>query len=353
LRPVLANVAADIEERYPTSTDYEKIVAAQSYLLDGSRFTYTYDLPELRGQEPIAAFFTQTRRGSCEQFSTALALILRVWGIPTRLVVGFKGGEFDVRRRAYEFRDKHAHAWVEVIFADYGWVEFDPTPGANVVGEAPGGVLYAIGGFVSPITQFARRLYRRARVRWGASVIGYSRAKQRRVFEGLSEAAWSLAERGSALFRAVWPGMPDLGLAQIALLVAALTFAGMGVYLAARWIERRLRLHLPDQRADRTLRFYRELLAVLRKKGLTRPPHVTPREFARMAVARLAEANEDAPAVAGALERVTALFYRVRFGGYELTDAQSSEVREALRVLARARRAGSPRRRHRDTRPMA
>ncbi|MHC5033781.1 MAG: transglutaminase TgpA family protein [Planctomycetota bacterium] len=345
IRPTLERVAREIERQYSTETDYQRIMAAQTYLLDPARFTYTFNLPEFGDKEPMEAFLTETRRGSCEQFSTALALLLRVWAIPTRLVVGFKGGEFDARDQVYTFRDKHAHAWVEVFFDRYGWVQFDPTPGANVVSEAPDGFLYRVTGFFAPVSKTALGVYRRARAKWGANVIGYSRAKQRRLFEGLSQAAWSLAEHTSALFRAIWPEMPDLGLAQVALLLVVITFAGIVVYVAARWLERRIRFGRRLGPGDATVPFYRQLLAILRKKGLRRPVHVTPREFARSAAAQLVKANDDEHLIPGALQLVTDLFYRVRFGGHELTDAEEGNVREALHILARSRGARRPRRR--------
>ncbi|MCK4375850.1 MAG: transglutaminase domain-containing protein, partial [Candidatus Brocadiae bacterium] len=343
IRPVLESAAAEIERSYSTATDYDRAMAAQSYLLDTQRFTYTFDLPDYGTKEPIEAFLTETPRGSCEQFSTALALILRAWQIPTRLVVGFKQGEFDPTTGIYIFRDKHAHAWVEVYFKELGLVEFDPTPGANDVAESTSGVLGMLRKWAERARGIMMRVHHRLGAEWRGGVIGYSRSQQRRVLEGLSDAAARLAAQASAIFHALWPEMPDFGVAQVVMLVASITFVGMGLHLAGRWLQGKLRRSRRRGRRDRTLRFYQELLRILRKKGMTRPPHVTPREFAQAAGAQLAEANEDGQVVQAALGLVTDMYYRARFGGYELTDVQSARVREALQTLARAKRVGRTR----------
>jgi transglutaminase-like putative cysteine protease len=337
IRPVLERTAAQIEAIYSPKTDYERVLAAQSYLLDPGRFRYTYDLPEFGDEEPIAAFLTTTREGSCEQFSTALALILRVWAIPTRLVVGFKGGEYDAVAQTYAFRDRDAHAWVEVFFNHLGWVEFDPTPGTETPASVPAGVLGGVGRTVERLRSALARFYRSAQGQWGASIVGYNRSQQRRLLRGLSQAAANLADQAAGIFRGVWPGMPDLGLLQIALLVASFTFVGMGLYLAGGWLLRWARLSRARPGGDKTLRFYQELLTILRRKGLTRPPHATPREFAQTAAGQLRDANEDAPAVLSALNTVTDSYCRARFGGYDLTETEWRQVREALSLLARAR----------------
>jgi len=336
IRPVLEKTAGEIARLYPAQTDCDRVMAAQRYLQSG--FQYTYDLPELGGQEPIEAFLSTTRLGSCEQFSTALALILRVWEIPTRLVVGYKDGEYETASQTYTFRDRDAHAWVEVFFTGLGWVEFDPTPGSEKTGGASGSGQPTVTQFTSYLRRALAGLVRSARVQWTSNVIGYNRSKQRHLLYGLSEAANSLANEATSAFRALWPGMPDLGLWQIALLVVSITFAGLSVYLGAGWFLKNARLLRPGEPGESTLRFYRELLAILRRKGLSRPPQATPREFARAASAELSEANEGDPAVRAALDLVTDCYYLARFGGYELTETQVQDVRQALRTLAAAKR---------------
>src|SRR5690606_26101461 len=68
-------------------------------------------------------------RGFCELYVSSMIVLLRELGIPARFVVGYGSGNYNAFTGYYEVRANHAHSWVEVYFADYGWVPFDPTPG--------------------------------------------------------------------------------------------------------------------------------------------------------------------------------------------------------------------------------
>lgn len=108
-------------------TVYEKVKAIEEWL-SGAEFQYTLDIPPLPGEHPMNAFFMQIRRGHCELFASAMALAVRSLGIPARVVSGYVGGEWDSENRSYLVREGMAHLWVEVLFPEYGWVPFDPSP---------------------------------------------------------------------------------------------------------------------------------------------------------------------------------------------------------------------------------
>ena len=96
--------------------------------LKSDRFTYSESPP--RRRDPLAAFLLEDRAGYCQQFSGAMALMLRMNGIPTRVAAGFAPGARNYRTGEYRVRDLDAHSWVEVYFSELGWVPFDPTPSA-------------------------------------------------------------------------------------------------------------------------------------------------------------------------------------------------------------------------------
>ena len=73
-------------------------------------------------------FLKQDKLGYCQQFSGAMALMLRMAGIPARVAAGFSPGSYNQDTREYRVRDLDAHSWVEVWFNGIGWVPFDPTP---------------------------------------------------------------------------------------------------------------------------------------------------------------------------------------------------------------------------------
>jgi len=106
---------------------YDAVAAVEDHV----RGQHTYSERPPSQEYPLEAFLFEDRIGYCQQFSGAMALMLRMAGIPARVVSGFspgaRGGE---ERREYEVRDLDAHSWVEVYFPDIGWVTFDPTPRA-------------------------------------------------------------------------------------------------------------------------------------------------------------------------------------------------------------------------------
>ena len=96
------------------------------YLLAGGRFRYTTNPPPA-DPYPLVDFLLRGQAGHCQQFAGAAALLLRLAGVPVRVVVRFATGgrQHDGR---FQVRDVDAHAWIEVYFQDYGWVAFTPPP---------------------------------------------------------------------------------------------------------------------------------------------------------------------------------------------------------------------------------
>ena len=80
------------------------------------------------GQAPLDYFLNQTHEGYCQHYAGAMALLLRMGGVPARVATGFSPGGYSERKKAWIVRDTDAHAWVEVWFDKYGWVTIDPTP---------------------------------------------------------------------------------------------------------------------------------------------------------------------------------------------------------------------------------
>ena len=105
-------------------TTYDVVRAVQRHL----RSEYIYsERPPVR-EYPLAAFLLRDRVGYCQQFSGAMALMLRMLDIPARVAGGFTPGSYNTDTKEYRVRDLDAHSWVEVWFSGIGWVPFDPTP---------------------------------------------------------------------------------------------------------------------------------------------------------------------------------------------------------------------------------
>ena len=95
---------------------------------DGDDFSYT-ESPS-RAAENLDGFLFDAKSGYCQQYSGAMALLLRMGGVPARVSTGFTTGVLDRKAGEYVVRDFDAHSWVEVWYAGYGWVTMDPTPSA-------------------------------------------------------------------------------------------------------------------------------------------------------------------------------------------------------------------------------
>jgi transglutaminase-like putative cysteine protease len=103
------------------------VVKVDRYLQDG--FSYSErPTPVRAGVEPLDGFLFDTHDGYCQHFSGAMALLLRMGGVPARVASGFSPGGFSKRHDAWIVRDTDAHAWVEAWFDSAGWVTYDPTP---------------------------------------------------------------------------------------------------------------------------------------------------------------------------------------------------------------------------------
>jgi protein-glutamine gamma-glutamyltransferase len=105
-------------------TPYDAVKAIETRLQE------EYDYAERVPTRPIPldGFLFEERRGYCQQFSGAMALMLRMVGVPARVAAGFSPGSYNRDTREYRVRDLDAHSWVEVYFTGIGWVPFDPTP---------------------------------------------------------------------------------------------------------------------------------------------------------------------------------------------------------------------------------
>jgi transglutaminase-like putative cysteine protease len=109
------------------ATPYAFVERVYRYLLRG----YQYNLNAPRSPYPIETFLFDAKYGYCQQFAGAMALLLRMGGVPARVAVGFTPGSYSSSSGEWVVNDLGAHAWVEAWFPGYGWVAFNPTPSAS------------------------------------------------------------------------------------------------------------------------------------------------------------------------------------------------------------------------------
>ena len=105
---------------------YEKALAITNYLRREIQYKPSISFPE-QTVDPLEYFLFDIKQGFCNYYASAETLMLRSIGIPARLAVGFAQGEANLQNATFTVRERDAHAWPEVYFPNYGWIEFEPT----------------------------------------------------------------------------------------------------------------------------------------------------------------------------------------------------------------------------------
>ncbi len=123
------------------TTDYRKALDLDAYLTSPR---FHYHLPERTksgvavpspGYGGLLRFLFDSQTGYCQQFATAFAVLARIDGLPTRIAVGFLPGT-QVGHDEWQVEGTDTHAWPQVQFENYGWIDFEPTPGTSVKGSS-------------------------------------------------------------------------------------------------------------------------------------------------------------------------------------------------------------------------
>jgi transglutaminase-like putative cysteine protease len=307
---------------------FDKAVAMESHLRNN--FTYTLNLTGKLGDDPLAHFLFETHAGHCEYFASAMAIMLRTLGIPSREVNGFLPGEFNDVAGDYIVRASDAHSWVEAYFPGSGWVTFDPTPPAS--GDA--------GGLLSRMALYLDWF----QLNWNEWVINYDFSHQVQLARNVRQNSTDWVGLTRRKFeRMKHRGMNSLTGWQAAhpwlsiLFPIALVFAL--VVLRFDWIRTALRRvtlswqvrHSPGDRNNPQLasRLYAELLRLLEKRGFARPITQTPLEFATSGGLQ--------SELAGPLREFTELYTQARFGDKPCDSFRLRALMEQIRSAPRSR----------------
>jgi hypothetical protein len=108
-----------------SDTSYAKVAVLKRYVEEHCLYSLTGGAAP-RDRDSVAWFLGDARKGACDLFSSSLAILCRLAGVPARVVTGFATGQYDHERGVYVVKGTDAHAWVEVFFRGHGWVTFDP-----------------------------------------------------------------------------------------------------------------------------------------------------------------------------------------------------------------------------------
>ena len=286
-------------------------------------YGYTLELLKAPVSDPLAHFLFVRKQGHCEYFASAMAVMLRTLGIPSRVVAGFQSGVFNPMTATQVVRASDAHSWVEAWIAGKGWITFDPTP-ADPRALAPGLV-----GRLSLLFDAAGEF-------WQDWVLSYDLERQAALASRMQESsrklrfpwipAWisGAGEWWPANSVSLWAMAGALGmLAAIAIVVVLYGPTW------ARWWRERQRVQRArrgeGQASDATL-LYQRMLAMLARRGFQKPPWLTPAEFARVL---------PASEVAVVVEELTSAYNAFRFGGERAAAPRMVQLLERLETLPR------------------
>ncbi|MBU0493138.1 MAG: hypothetical protein KKA73_05495 [Chloroflexi bacterium] len=129
VRNLAETITADAPNPYAKATTIER------YLRDN--YTYDQTVKEPLGQEDAVDYcLFDIKRGYCTHFASSMVVLCRTVGVPARIVTGYTSGKYDAEAGVYVVLESNAHAWVEVFFPGYGWVEFEPSPSKDALARA-------------------------------------------------------------------------------------------------------------------------------------------------------------------------------------------------------------------------
>jgi transglutaminase-like putative cysteine protease len=111
---------------------YEKATAIEAWLRENLEYSEQITLPP-EDVDFIEYFIFESQQGYCTYYATAMAQMLRMVDVPSRVTVGYFPAAYDEDFNGAIYRDRNAHAWVEVYFPGYGWVDFEPTPSQSTI----------------------------------------------------------------------------------------------------------------------------------------------------------------------------------------------------------------------------
>lgn len=278
---------------------YDKAKLLEQYLSATYPYTTTPDLSKGESRDFVDRFLFEIREGYCDYYSTAMAVMARSIGIPTRWVKGYAPGEAN-GDGSYTVRNSDAHSWVEVYFPGYGWIEFEPTSGFSLptYGSEEGIVAEPL-----PVPE-------------PSAVPELPNEAKLPAESGIPQPE----PEGSSLSRSIGWGAGAVAAA---------------IFLSLVWVKRQRipllrRIRPVDRQCDtnqRAVLEFERFLRYAKQKGYSRLEHETVREAVRRwSVHGLGAAKED-------LDSLLLLFEKAKYSGLRISDEELAAVIQKVQHL--------------------
>jgi protein-glutamine gamma-glutamyltransferase len=333
----LKRITGEILATLPASAhddDELKAKAILTYLRDSGRFEYTTKAAVDNTRiDPIEDFLINRKKGHCEYFASALALMFRAADIPARLVTGFKGGAFEGNTGSYFIQQRFAHAWVEARIFDR-WVVFDPTPAVRDTRATVAAMQ----------TQSSWNIMKEALVRVWLNGIGMNSQQQRdQVYlplQRVGQRSWQRLLEFRIRFETFWASTlemirnPDQWISWRGGLTAFFLLSAIALlWKTTSRIARKLgslgRKRSGDKNAADEVPFFARFKQIVDQAGLVQERSQTAQEFGQT-VKRMLGRQLDEAGLTELPQAVSDEFYRVRFGGEKLSTIDEDRIERRL-----------------------
>lgn len=300
------------------TNNYDKAEAIKTWLT--TNLTYTLELEEPTS-EPVDFFLFDRKKGHCEYFASAFAVLARASGIPTRQVNGFLGGEWNEYQGYVAVRAGDAHSWDEVYFPGTGWVTFDATPASDQLGRGGTGWRARLGRWMDTL-----------RFQWTKWVIEYDLASQLSLFRDIGHALKDAASAVKDAIGVAWRWLK----AHVWVGGLALAAIAAAIFLRRRRAGPRgleTGRSKPRKRSPIALTFD-QVAKQLARAGVSRDAATTPRELANRVTFATSEVAE-----------LVDLYYAAEWGGRRDPDDErraselAKKIADEVAQLLRRKRA--------------
>ncbi|MFT5259584.1 MAG: transglutaminase-like putative cysteine protease [Gammaproteobacteria bacterium] len=246
-----------------TVTSKQQIVQAALLYFNQQAFYYTLSPPLLSSSNPVDEFLFDKQRGFCEHYASAFVTLMRAANIPSRIVVGYLGGEYNPISKTMVIRQSDAHAWSEVWLDHEGWVRVDPTAAVapqrveqtiDFAGSREGSIRFLNADLsgLAWLSREARWLADATKANWNQWFVHYDKSRQTALLKKLKLDHFRIE---------------TLTLIAFGFALLLLNFAGLGLFFKDRVKESEVN------------RLYRRFTKKLQNAGVKVSPYQGPQEI--------------------------------------------------------------------------
>lgn len=264
---------------------------------------YKLGVPRLDRFNPVEDFIFNQKEGHCERFASALALLLRMAGVPSRVVVGYYPTQKNDFADFYNVRVKDGHAWTEAYIDGQGWLTFDATPYVAEHAAARSSFFLSIMDWIEYV--------------WYSKIVNYSFSDQSRLLSSVVNVL-----RDIFVYAARHLALIAIGLVAIFMLIVMVKYLrnyGRNKHKTLSAKEKKRQLKVAKH-------FYGQMLKVLAKRNFIRRPTQTPLEF----LIQLSSMNL---VIFADVEFVTKAFCNIKYGDQELSPELKKEIQKRIKTI--------------------